>query len=154
MAKEIERKFIIDPKKWDKKGTPVAITQAYLAIDNDKIVRIRIAGEKAYITIKGKQTGITRDEFEYPIPVADARQMLGLCMYNSVEKTRYITEIDHKTWEIDVFHGKNEGLYIAEIELHSENELVNLPDWIVAEVSTDERYFNFNLSINPYCTWQ
>lgn len=154
MAKEIERKFVIDPEKWDWKGTPIGMTQAYLAIMDDKIVRIRIAGENAFITIKGNLKGITRNEYEYAIPVEDAREMLTMCQYTPVEKTRYITELEGKIWEIDVFHGSNKGLFVAEIELEYEDEEFKLPDWIIEEVSVDERYYNFNLAINPWSTWQ
>jgi adenylate cyclase len=154
MAKEIERKFLIDINRWDGSGTPIEMVQAYLVIQPDKIVRVRIANDKAYLTIKGNLQGITRDEFEYEIPVGDAREMLKMCLYTPVEKTRYVSTIEGKTWEIDIFHGKNEGLFVAEIELDSEEEEVALPDWILTEVSTDERYYNFMLSINPYSTWQ
>lgn len=154
MAKEIERKFLIDINRWDGSGTPIEMVQAYLVIQPDKIVRVRIANDKAYLTIKGNLQGITRDEFEYEIPVDDAREMLKMCLYTPVEKTRYVSTIEGKTWEIDIFHGKNEGLFVAEIELDSEEEEVALPDWILTEVSTDERYYNFMLSINPYSTWQ
>jgi len=153
MAKEIERKFLFDPKQWDWKGTPVEMVQAYLVIMPDKIVRVRIAGKNASLTIKGNLSGITRDEFEYEIPVNDARELLKMCQYPPVEKTRYISEIDNMTWEIDVFHGANEGLFVAEIELDSEEEEIKIPNWIISEVSTDEQYYNFNLAINPYSTW-
>jgi len=154
MAKEIERKFLIDVEKWGKKGAPVEMIQAYLVILPDKIVRIRIAGEKAFLTIKGNSTGITRDEFEYPIPVADAGELLKMCIDHRVEKTRYNQYINGKKWEIDVFHGANDGLIVAEIELNSETEDLELPDWILSEVSDDERYFNFNLAVKPFSTWQ
>jgi len=154
MAKEIERKFLIDTNRWNWRGIPIEMVQAYLVIQPDKIVRVRIAGDNAFLTIKGNQTGITRDEFEYEIPVDDARELLKMCIYNPVEKTRYIYEIEGKIWEIDVFHGKNQGLYVAEIELEFDDELVKLPNWVTEEVSTDEKYYNFNLSINPFSTWQ
>lgn len=154
MAKEIERKFLIDVEKWGKKGAPVEMIQAYLVILPDKIVRIRIAGEKAFLTIKGNSTGITRDEFEYPIPVDDAGELLKMCDDYRVEKTRYNQHINGKKWEIDVFHGANDGLIVAEIELNSETEDLELPDWILSEVSDDERYFNFNLAVKPFSTWQ
>jgi adenylate cyclase len=153
MAKEIERKFLIDVEKWGYKGYPVEMVQAYLVILPDKVVRVRIAGEKAFLTIKGNLKGISRDEFEYQIPVDDAEELLKMGGEYRVEKTRYIHEIDGKKWEIDVFHGKNSGLIVAEIELDSEYETVALPDWIIREVSTDERYFNFNLATKPYITW-
>jgi len=154
MAKEIERKYLIDVEKWGMQGTPIAMVQAYLVVLPDKTVRIRRAGEKAFITIKGNRQGITRDEFEYSIPVVDAIELLKLCGDFSVEKTRYIQEVNGKKWEIDVFHGKNEGLIVAEIELHSEEESIKLPEWIIREVSLEEKYFNFNLATKPYSTWE
>jgi adenylate cyclase len=154
MAKEIERKFLIDINKWDWSGTPVEMVQAYLVIQPDKIVRVRIAADKAFLTIKGNQSGITRDEFEYEIPVVDAQELLKMCLYNPVEKTRYVSEIEGKIWEIDIFKGMNNGLFVAEIELDSEEEEVNLPHWITEEVSSNEKYYNFNLSVNPFSTWQ
>jgi adenylate cyclase len=153
MAKEIERKYLIDVEKWGRKGTPVEIIQAYLVKLPDKVVRVRIAGERAFITIKGNLQGITRDEFEYSIPVSDAKELLKFCGEFRVEKTRYVQEINGKKWEIDVFHGKNSGLIVAEIELNSESETIELPEWIICEVSSDERYFNFNLATKPYQTW-
>jgi len=154
MAKEIERKFLIDVEKWGKQGAPVEMVQAYLVILPDKIVRVRMAGEKAFLTIKGNTSGITRDEFEYPIPVADARELLEMCGGLKVEKTRYIYTFKGKKWEIDVFHGRNEGLVVAEIELESADEPIVYPDWVVCEVSEDEKYYNFNLAIKPYSVWQ
>lgn len=154
MAKEIERKFLIDVEKWGMQGSPVEMVQAYLVILPDKIIRIRRAGEKAYLTIKGNTQGITRDEFEYSIPVDDAIELLKMCGDYRVEKTRYIHELNGKKWEIDVFHGKNEGLIVAEIELHSEDEMIELPEWIIREVSLEEKYYNFNLATKPYSTWE
>jgi len=154
MAKEIERKFLIDVEKWGRRGTPVEMVQAYLAILPDKIVRIRISGEKAHLTIKGNTQGITRDEYEYQIPIEDAYELLKMGCDYRVEKTRYIQFINKKKWEIDVFHGANEGLTVAEIELEDENEMVELPEWISCEVSTDERYYNFNLATKPFSSWQ
>jgi adenylate cyclase len=154
MAKEIERKYLIDVEKWGMEGTPVEIVQAYLVILPDKVIRIRIAGLKAFLTIKGNSQGISRDEFEYSIPVDDANELLKMCGELQVIKTRYIQYIHEKKWEIDVFHGKNEGLIVAEIELKSENETIELPEWIICEVSDDERYFNFNLTLKPFSVWQ
>lgn len=154
MAKEIERKFLIDTEKWNKKGKPVKMEQAYLMIDGHKVVRVRIAGEQAFLTIKGNLSGITRDEFEYEIPVDDAVQMMNLRTGAIVEKTRYIYEFRGKTWEIDVFEGENSGLIVAEIELENENESFEKPEWLLDEVSTDDRYYNFSLSKNPFSKWQ
>jgi len=154
MAKEIERKFLIDQNKWNWEGTTYEIVQAYLVILHDKIVRVRIAGKNAFLTIKGKLNGITRDEFEYPIPIEDARELMILCEYNKIEKIRYIQIINDKKWEIDVFNGKNKGLIVAEIELESEDEEIIYPEWIVKEISDDDRYYNFNLAMIPFSKWQ
>lgn len=154
MAKEIERKFLIDAEKWAKQGNPVEMCQGYLAINGDKIIRVRIAGNNAFITIKGNLQGISRDEFEYEIPVDDARQLMNLCEGNPVEKTRYNYLFAGKMWEIDLFHGANNGLIVAEIELNSEDEPFEKPSWIGEEVSTDSKYYNFNLSQNPFTNWQ
>ena len=154
MAKEIERKFLIDAEKWAKQGNPVEMCQGYLAINGDKIIRVRIAGNNAFITIKGNLQGISRDEFEYEIPVDDARQLMNLCEGNPVEKTRYNYLFAGKMWEIDLFHGANNGLIVAEIELNSEDEPFEKPSWIGEEVSTESKYYNFNLSQNPFTNWQ
>ena len=154
MAKEIERKFLVDAVKWNKNGKPTHIEQAYLMIEGDKVIRVRISGDKAYLTIKGNLSGITRDEFEYEIPVKDAHQLMDLRVGETVVKTRYVSEINHKKWEVDSFEGENTGLIVAEIELEYEDELFEKPFWLLDEVSTDERYYNFNLSKFPYAKWQ
>jgi adenylate cyclase len=153
MAKEIERKFLIDSEMWGKKGTPIEIVQAYLVILSDLVVRVRIIGDKAFLTIKGNSQGITRDEFEYPIPINDALVLLEMSGKSRVEKTRYIQQINGKKWEVDVFKGNNSGLIIAEIELDSESEKVEIPEWATEEVSNDLRYFNFNLAQKPFSSW-
>ncbi len=153
MGKEIERKYLVDLDKWAWKGTPVEIKQAYLSIENGKIIRIRTSGEKAYLTIKGNLQGITRDEFEYPVPYTDALQLMNFSVSFPVEKTRYILPSGDIKWEIDVFHGLNDGLIVAEVELTSEDQEFEKPDWILEEVSHDERYFNFNLSLRPFQKW-
>jgi adenylate cyclase len=153
MAKEIERKFMVDLLKW-KPGTQVtSIVQGYLLALPHKVIRVRIANNDAFLTIKGSMQGITRDEFEYAIPLPDAKQLLTLCEYNLVEKLRYIEYVEGKKWEIDVFKGKNMGLVIAEIELDSEEETIEKPHWILDEVSVEEKYFNFNLAKYPFLEW-
>ncbi|MFA9390056.1 MAG: CYTH domain-containing protein [Prolixibacteraceae bacterium] len=154
MAKEIERKFRVDEDKWNFEGETLKIQQAYLMIDGHKVVRVRISNDKAFLTIKGNLSGITRDEFEYEIPTSDALQMMSLRIGSIVEKTRYVSTFKGKTWEVDVFEGENSGLIVAEIELESENEPFEKPVWLLNEVSDDERYYNFNLSKNPYSKWQ
>ncbi len=153
MGKEIERKYLVDVDKWAWKGSPVEIKQAYLSIEDGKIIRIRTSGEKAYLTIKGNLQGITRDEFEYPVPYTDALQLMNFSVSYPVEKTRYILPLGDIKWEIDVFHGLNDGLIVAEVELTSEDQEFEKPDWILEEVSHDERYFNFNLSLRPFQKW-
>lgn len=143
MAKEIERKFIVGPG-WeadvDAPGTD--FIQAYLSTDPRATVRVRIAGNSARLTIKGRNEGISRDEWEYEIPLEDARQMIARCAEATIEKTRYRAG----RWEIDVFHGRLNGLILAEIELTSADEAVTLPGWIVREVSDDPAYFNSSLA--------
>jgi CYTH domain-containing protein len=155
MGIEIERKFLVHKDKWEAaaKGTGKLLVQGYLFASAEKSVRVRIAGSKAFITIKGSTTGATRAEFEYEIPLADAQQMLNTLAESKIEKTRYGIEHDHKVWEVDVFYGPNSGLIVAEIELPNENEPLTLPDWVATEVTDDVRYYNSNLATNPYCNW-
>lgn len=153
MPLEIERKFLVADDSW-RDGTPgVRIAQGYLSQDPDRSVRIRVGGEKAWITIKGRTEGITRVEFEYAIPVADAPALLGLCLPSAIEKTRHEISYAGHLWEIDVFHGENEGLVIAEVELADEAVSPELPQWVGAEVSADARYFNASLAARPYAKW-
>lgn len=154
MALEIERKFLVKSEDWKIGAIGVAFRQGYLSRSPQQTVRIRIAGEKAFLTIKGLRSKISRLEFEYEIPLADAAEMLNLCVGPLIEKTRF--EILHggKTWEVDEFHGDNAGLIVAEIELNAEDESFLLPDWIGEEVSDDVRYFNSNLAVSPFSTWK
>jgi CYTH domain-containing protein len=154
MAKEIERKFIINKEIWKPYGEKVSIKQAYILTNNNKILRVRIANNKAYLTLKGNSKGITRDEFEYQIPLSDALQIIEMREGSIVSKTRYIVYEYGKKWEVDVFEDENKGLLIAEIELENEEDLFDKPLWIGEEVSTDKRYYNFNLSKIPYSLWQ
>lgn len=154
MGKEIERKFLIDSDLWNYQGEPVKMVQGYLTIDQSKIIRVRVADKQAFITIKSNVKGISRDEFEYEIPVDDALKLLPLCINSVVKKTRYEYWFAGKLWEIDVFEGDNSGLIVAEIELEHEDEQFELPSWALTEVSIDEKYYNFNLSLNPYKNWQ
>jgi CYTH domain-containing protein len=114
---------------------------------------VRIAGSKAWLTIKGPSQGIARPEFEYPIPAGDAEQMLALCVRPLIEKIRYRIEYRGRFWEVDEFMGDNEGLVTAEIELSAPAEAVELPPWVGAEVSDDPRYFNANLVARPFTRW-
>ena len=153
MGVEIERKFLVLNNDWRTLGTPVNYAQGYLTADGIRTVRIRIAGEEGFITIKGGSNGISRLEFEYPIPVLDALEMLRLCAIPVIQKFR--TKIDYKgkIWEIDEFEGDNKGLILAEIELTSEDESFDIPPWIGQEVTGDLRYFNSQLSVRPFRSW-
>ena len=150
---EIERKFLVDYNKWKPKDGGVKIEQGYLSLDPDRTVRVRIAGKNAFLTIKGKTEGITRTELEYEIPANEARGLLELCLEAPVEKTRFKEQLNGHTWEIDVFEGANRGLVMAEVELESENQEVDLPDWVSQEVSEDHRYYNAWLARHPYSEW-
>lgn len=144
---EIERKFLVDFDKWDdlQKPTPIKIVQAYLHSDQKKTVRLRIKGDKGYITIKGETFGISRMEYEYEIPLKDAEEMIVQFSDKIIEKDRYEMKIVDHLWEIDVFHGKLSGLVLAEIELETENEEFIKPLWVTRDVSSDINYFNAKL---------
>lgn len=161
MGLEIERKFLLKNDDWKKLvSKSTAFKQGYLvspnSIDDAKSsVRLRIEGDEANINIKSMTLSITRQEYEYPIPLADALKMLKeLCEQPLVEKTRHIVNYESHTWEIDVFLGDNEGLVVAEIELENENEEFSLPDWIGEEVSEKVKYYNVNLIEMPYSKWK
>lgn len=144
---EIERKFLVDKLEWEKvtKPVPKKIVQAYILNSPEKTVRVRIKGFKGYLTIKGATNGISRSEFEYEIPLAEAQEMIDLFAEKTIEKMRYEIQVGKHLWEIDEFHGKLEGLLIAEIELTSEDETFMKPDWATEDVSTDINYFNAKL---------
>jgi len=152
MAIEIERKFLVEGNDWrNKPGT--LFRQGYLNRDKERTVRVRIAGEQAYLTIKGISIGASRAEFEYEIPVTDAEQLLLLCDGPLIEKTRYLVPHAGMVWEVDEFHGANHGLVVAEIELQSEDQQFDKPSWAGQEVTDDKRYFNSSLAGYPYNTW-
>lgn len=151
MASEIERKFLVRGDTWRPGPEGVLQRQGYLSVE-DPTVRVRIAGRRATLTVKGAQTGLTRPEFEYEVPLADAEEMLLLCAF-AVEKTRHVREFGGRRWEIDEFHGANEGLVIAEIELEREDESFALPLWLGAEVSRDPRYRVSSLARTPFGKW-
>lgn len=153
MALEIERKFLVDKNKWKPTGQGTILKQAYLSLDPNPTVRVRIAGKKSFLTIKGRSETISRPEFEYEIPLDDALKMLKLAISNPVEKTRYEVWHENFLWEIDVFSGENEGLILAEIELDSESQEFARPDWILEEVSGDRRFYNSYLSEHPFQEW-
>lgn len=154
MGKEIERKFLVNNNEWRDGKTAVHTLQGYLVSGSDSTIRVRVQGERAFLTIKGKPEGITRLEYEYEIPVADAEEILArLCTRPYIEKNRYKIVYGRTEWEIDEFLKDNEGLVVAEVELESEDQQIDLPPWIGAEVSHDERYSNANLSRSPYSRW-
>ena len=154
MALEIERKFLITDSSWKSTSDQgIFIKQGYLVSEVDKVVRIRVHGEKGILTIKGSTVGMTRTEYEYEIPLADAFELLALCGDNVIEKTRYGIDFAGNTWEIDVFQGRNKGLEVAEVELVSEDQKVDLPTWVGKEVTHDPRYYNACLIDAPFDTW-
>lgn len=153
MAIEIERKFLVLGETWKASGPGEFISQGYLNRDPARTVRVRIKGEQAWLTIKGRSEGVARAEFEYPVPVADARELLALCEGPRVEKIR--REIRHAgmLWEVDEFLGDNAGLVVAEIELSDADQAFERPDWLGEEVSQDPRYFNSQLAQRPFKSW-
>ena len=144
---EIERKFTVDLQKWESvvKPLPKQIVQSYLSTNPDCTVRVRIKGSKGFLTIKGKTIGISRSEFEYEIPLNDAKQMIASFAEKTLSKLRYEIKVGKHIWEIDVFQGKIEGLIIAEIELKSENETFTKPYWVIDDVSDNIEYYNSRL---------
>ena len=154
MGLEIERKFLVKNDSWkDEIKEIISIRQGYLNSETERTVRIRIHGEQGILTIKGKNQNLTRKEFEYPIPLNEALDLLQICEKPIIKKTRYLISSDNKTWEIDVFEGKNKGLVVAEIELNSEEESFIFPSWLGEEVSSDAKYYNSSLITAPYSSW-
>jgi len=154
MAIEIERKFLLKNDAWKAlAGVGKRIAQGYLSLHKERTVRVRISNDKAWLTVKGKTVNTTRLEFEYEIPIHDAQQLLRICENPIVDKMRYIVVENTNIWEIDVFEGANEGLVVAEIELHHEEQALQLPNWIGEEVSADPRYYNVNLIKHPFKNW-
>ncbi|MEQ3636177.1 CYTH domain-containing protein [Alcanivorax sp.] len=154
MALEIERKFLVRDLSITDSLAGERLTQGYLSHDKNATVRVRTTGDTAWLTIKGKTVGATRSEFEYAIPLADAHQMLAeLCGAGVIDKTRYRLPQGELCWEIDVFHGDNEGLIVAEIELPSEKTSFEKPAWLGEEVTGETRYYNSALSTKPYKSW-
>lgn len=150
MSVEVERKFLVTSDAWREGARACRIRQGYLNLGEDTTVRIRIAGEQAFITVKSKTQGISRAEYEYEIPLADARAMLNdLCARPLIEKTRHSLEHSGKTWTVDVFEGENEGLVVAEVELTHPDEKVAVPAWAGKEVTYDPRYRNSALVNAP-----
>lgn len=154
MGIEIERKFLVGSDGWRQAATSqTRFSQGYLSRDPARTVRVRIAGDAAFLTIKGATQGATRAEFEYGIPLADAQQLLALCDGPVVEKVRHLCPHQGMTWEVDEFLGDNAGLVVAEIELAAEGQVFARPAWLGAEVTGDGRYVNANLAVNPFSQW-
>lgn len=155
MLQEIERKFRIQDPSFLNGMSGTQIAQGYLSADSGRAVRIRIRGDRGFITVKGKSnaSGTTRFEWEKEIDSNEAQALLDLCIPTIISKTRYEVEHDSNTWEIDVFHGANEGLRIAEIELTDEHQEFSKPDWLGEEITGDPRYYNSYISQNPFSTW-
>jgi CYTH domain-containing protein len=154
MGVEIERKFLVQETGWKEGATGVPYRQGYLSSHRERTVRIRTAGDKGYLTIKGIPTGAARPEYEYEIPFGEAVEMLAtLCEKPVIEKVRYKITFGGLVWEVDEFLGENQGLVVAEVELSNEGQPVTLPPWVGLEVTSDARYYNANLFKNPYSRW-
>lgn len=155
MAWEIERKFLVKGNYKEYAYAHEEIVQGYLSSVKERTVRVRIKGKKAYITIKGisNESGISRFEWEKEISINDARELLKLCEPGIIDKIRYYIKSGRHTFEVDEFNGENQGLVMAEIELSSENEQFEKPDWLGEEVTGDLRYYNSSLTKLPYSKW-
>lgn len=153
MGIEIERKFLVRDRSWKALAPGVLYRQGYLSRASGRTVRVRLAGDRGYLTIKGKSQGFSRAEFEYEVPAEEAKQMLELCDGGLVEKTRHHIPFGGFVWEVDEFLGDNAGLVVAEIELPAEDTAFPLPPWVGEEVTADPRYANSKLSERPYSTW-
>lgn len=153
MGIEIERKYLVTGDEWRCQAQGVAYAQGYLVAEPERTVRVRIAGQQGYLTIKGVTVGCSRPEFEYPIPLADAEALLALCSPSPIQKIRYTFPYADLVWEVDEFLAANQGLVIAEVELTHPGQQIKLPPWVGAEVTGDSRYYNSNLARCPYQDW-
>ena len=154
MGVEIERKFLLAGDAWRTLGEPQLLRQGYLSAEPERTVRVRVEGDQGRLTVKSKSVGASRGEWEYPIPLADANELLDrVCLQPLVEKYRRRIDFAGHVWEVDEFLGANAGLVLAEIELDSEDAQFDLPSWIGAEVTADRRYFNSYLVAHPYSSW-
>lgn len=153
MAKEIERKFLVKETRFLRDLRGEEMVQAYLLSDADATIRLRIVESSAWLTVKGRTHGMTRHEYEYSIPLSDAREMLSLCEPGKIEKRRYRIAHGLHVWDVDVFSGENEGLVVAEVELRNEKEKPEIPPWAGEEVTGDARYYNSSLSKKPFSSW-
>ena len=153
MPLEIERKFLVSSNAFRENSTSLEIKQVYLSITEKIAVRVRIDGINASLAIKSKISDRVNKEYEYSIPIDEARSLMNLGDLPIIIKTRYLVEYEGWTWEVDEFHDNNDGLIVAEIELEAENDIFKLPPWIGEEVTADYRYRNSNLAINPFSKW-
>ena len=154
MAIEIERKFLVKEKPFSIAKRSLKINQGYIINEKSKVIRVREKGDDYFLTIKGNNIGISRLEYDFPISKEDAKELIfHFCKTTLIEKTRHYIEYKGHTWEVDEFHGKNTGLIVAEIELDSEDEKFEIPDWVGEEVTQDDRYYNMNLAIHPFTSW-
>ena len=156
MGVEIERKFLVRRDLWPGSSVIKAVTffrQGYLSRERGRTVRVRRAGDRAFLTIKGESVGLARPEFEYEIPVGDAETLLGMCMLPLIEKHRHLVDHEGHTWEVDEFLRANAGLLVAEIELDRPDEVFARPAWVGEEVTDDRRYLNANLVEDPFSEW-
>lgn len=157
MALEIERKFLVAGEYKSFATSSERITQGYLSSASGRTVRVRIRGDRGWLTIKGpsKDGGLSRFEWEMEIPLSDARALLEICEPGVIDKTRWLVPAGDgiHTWEVDEFHGENAGLVVAEIELRSEADAFERPSWLGPEVTGDRRYYNSMLTLHPFCTW-
>ena len=154
MAIEIERKFLVKEKPFSIAKRSLKINQGYIINEKSKVIRVREKGDDYFLTIKGNNIGISRLEYDIPISKEDAKELIfHFCKTTLIEKTRHYIEHKGHTWEVDEFHGKNKGLIVAEIELESEDEKFEIPDWVGEEVTQDDRYYNMNLAIHPFTSW-
>ena len=155
MAIEIERKFLVKEKPFSIAKRSLKINQGYIINEKSKVIRVREKGDDYFLTIKGNNIGISRLEYDFPISKEDAKELIfHFCKTTLIEKTRHYVEHKGHTWEVDEFHGTNDGLIVAEIELESEDEKFEIPNWIGEEVTQDERYYNMNLAVHPYTSWE
>lgn len=155
MGVEIERKFLVDHAKWGKVDKPEGThyRQGYILNNKEQTVRVRISDKKGFLNLKSKNSQASRSEYEYEIPLQDGKEILRSFAKNGTEKTRYVMPFAGKEWEVDVFMSDNEGLIVAEIELQSEEEAFEKPDWVTDEVTDDGRYTNASLATHPFKNW-
>ena len=155
MALEVERKFLVKADYKHLAKESIRISQAYLSTVNERSVRVRVMGEKGYITVKGigNESGVSRSEWEYEIPLSDANELLSICETGIIRKKRYIIDYKGHAFEVDEFYGENEGLVVAEIELCSEDENFDKPSWLGREITGEAKYYNLMLLKNPFKNW-